>query len=87
MVAVDDRPMNSDMAANNISLVSTSAELYFRFIKDALSLDKNLTSNKSMVSEGALSRLSQFTSCTNPAFDAVHREWRLVNILFYFSWC
>uniref|UniRef100_A0A914WPA7 Ribosomal RNA-processing protein 12-like conserved domain-containing protein n=1 Tax=Plectus sambesii TaxID=2011161 RepID=A0A914WPA7_9BILA len=31
---------------------------------------------RSMISEGGLSRFSQFTSCTNPTFDAVHRIWK-----------
>ncbi|PAV55879.1 hypothetical protein WR25_14919 [Diploscapter pachys] len=33
-------------------------------------------SSKSMVSDGGISKISQFTSCTNPAFDTVHRVWR-----------
>ncbi|KAE9421370.1 hypothetical protein Angca_007316, partial [Angiostrongylus cantonensis] len=33
-------------------------------------------SNKSMVSDGAVSRISQFTACTNQSFDSVHRLWK-----------
>ncbi|KJH47656.1 NUC173 domain protein [Dictyocaulus viviparus] len=33
-------------------------------------------SNKSIVSDGAVSRISQFTACTNRSFDVVHRYWR-----------
>ncbi|RCN27121.1 hypothetical protein ANCCAN_27146 [Ancylostoma caninum] len=36
---------------------------------------KQESCSKSMISEGGVSRISQFTACTNPNFDAVHRIW------------
>ncbi|XGW10703.1 hypothetical protein V3C99_012312 [Haemonchus contortus] len=61
MVAVDDRPEAADYLLNDLG---------------EMRIDQNDTSNKSMVSEGAVSRITQFTACTNPNFDAVHRLWK-----------
>lgn len=40
--------------------------------------------SRSMVSEGGLTHITQFTNCTNPTFDAVHREWRYANFRWQF---
>ncbi|KAK5972109.1 hypothetical protein GCK32_010181, partial [Trichostrongylus colubriformis] len=61
MIAVDDRPEAADYLLNDLS---------------GMRIDPSEASNKSMVSEGAVSRISQFTACTNPNFDAVHRLWK-----------
>ncbi|CAO4366084.1 unnamed protein product [Caenorhabditis nigoni] len=62
MLAVEDRPMNSAADDMLSALPIHSMDLG--------------SSSKSMVSEGALSKLSGFTACTNPAFDSVNRVWK-----------
>ncbi|CAB3408632.1 unnamed protein product [Caenorhabditis bovis] len=62
MLAVEDRPENP--AADDML--------------SALPIDNMAigSSSKSMVSEGGISKISEFTSCTNPAFDSVNRVWK-----------
>ncbi|VDL70679.1 unnamed protein product [Nippostrongylus brasiliensis] len=62
MVAVDDRPEAADYLLDNLGGMRIGQE--------------NDACNKSMISEGAVSRISQFTACTNPNFDSVHRFWK-----------
>ncbi|EGT48732.1 hypothetical protein CAEBREN_10904 [Caenorhabditis brenneri] len=62
MLAVEDRPMNPSADDMLSALPIHSMDIG--------------TSSKSMVSEGALSKLSGFTACTNPAFDSVNRVWK-----------
>ncbi|CAI4228562.1 unnamed protein product [Auanema sp. JU1783] len=61
LIAVDDRP---PVLGENISDNFSSMTI------------EHGNSSKSMISEGGLSKLSEFTSCTNPAFDSVHRIWK-----------
>ncbi|CAI5442221.1 unnamed protein product [Caenorhabditis angaria] len=61
MLAVEDRPENS--AADDLMSALPIASM-------------DISSSKSMVSEGGISRISEFTSCTNPAFESVNRVWK-----------
>uniref|UniRef100_A0A1I7X9F1 NUC173 domain-containing protein n=1 Tax=Heterorhabditis bacteriophora TaxID=37862 RepID=A0A1I7X9F1_HETBA len=65
MVAVDDRASD----------ISGTDKLLDELPLDSMNLGRNQDS-RSMVSEGQLSHISSFTSCTNPAFDSVHRIWK-----------
>ncbi|CAD6197529.1 unnamed protein product [Caenorhabditis auriculariae] len=62
MVAVDDRAPNA--ADDMLSALPISA------------MDIGGSSSKSMISEGGISQISEFTACTNPAFDPVNRIWK-----------
>ncbi|GMS85276.1 hypothetical protein PENTCL1PPCAC_7451, partial [Pristionchus entomophagus] len=68
-VAVDER---AEMSATDIVLDQLNL--------DTMSLGRSNGDGglgaKSMVSEGRLTSLTAFTSCTNPNFDAVHRVWK-----------
>ncbi|KAJ1368617.1 hypothetical protein KIN20_029786 [Parelaphostrongylus tenuis] len=62
MQAVDDRPETANHLLSKLGGMTIDREQDF--------------SNKSMVSDGAVSRISQFTACTNHSFDSVHRFWK-----------
>ncbi|CAI2333060.1 unnamed protein product [Caenorhabditis sp. 36 PRJEB53466] len=62
MLAVEDRPMNPSADEMLAALPIQSMDIG--------------SSSKSMVSEGGLSKLTEFTACTNPAFDSVNRVWK-----------
>ncbi|KAK6738869.1 hypothetical protein RB195_020767 [Necator americanus] len=64
MVAVDDRPHDqaADILLDDLGSMKIGRE--------------QESCSKSMISEGGVSRISQFTSCTNPNFDVVHRIWK-----------
>uniref|UniRef100_A0A8R1DIW5 NUC173 domain-containing protein n=1 Tax=Caenorhabditis japonica TaxID=281687 RepID=A0A8R1DIW5_CAEJA len=62
MLAVEDRPMNTAADDMLAALPIHSMDIG--------------SSSKSMVSEGGLSKLTEFTACTNPAFDSVNRVWK-----------
>ncbi|KAF8364016.1 hypothetical protein PRIPAC_90939, partial [Pristionchus pacificus] len=67
-LAVDDR---AEMSATDIVIDQLNL--------DTMSLGRSNGDGlgaKSMVSEGRLTSLTAFTSCTNPNFDAVHRVWK-----------
>ncbi|GMT15305.1 hypothetical protein PFISCL1PPCAC_6602, partial [Pristionchus fissidentatus] len=70
ILAVDDR---AEMSATDVVLDQLNL--------DTMSLSRSNGDHdgfgaKSMVSEGRLTSLTAFTSCTNPNFDAVHRIWK-----------
>ncbi|EYC28507.1 hypothetical protein Y032_0007g3262 [Ancylostoma ceylanicum] len=65
MVAVDDRPLDN---ATDFLLADNLESMKIGHVQESCS--------KSMISEGGVSRISQFTACTNPNFDAVHRIWK-----------
>ncbi|KAL6734872.1 hypothetical protein Aduo_005366 [Ancylostoma duodenale] len=65
MVAVDDRPLDH---ATDFLLADDLGSMQIGHKQESCS--------KSMISEGGVSRISQFTACTNPNFDAVHRIWK-----------
>uniref|UniRef100_A0A0K0DAM2 NUC173 domain-containing protein n=1 Tax=Angiostrongylus cantonensis TaxID=6313 RepID=A0A0K0DAM2_ANGCA len=68
MEAVDDRPE----AAHHLL-----DKLVGLWLTRRMSIGREQDfSNKSMVSDGAVSRISQFTACTNQSFDSVHRLWK-----------